>query len=278
MPIGKSPYFVKILGQVLGLAGLGIALSACGIVRKSDTCNLKADGLRIAGFNGENLSDKQLSIVFLKGPADSTEAIGSFLSGLTIPATFFIKGSEVLGHEETLGRLVDQGHRLASGGYSFTALKAAEDPVVEVRALDKLISRFATGYQYWLYGEPGSLDARALKQLKNAGLGKYIGPIHSDTVGAAFVDDERCWERGLSVSVCSQGYFDELVRIGHGLVPFHSEDERSLELIKDLVPQLVAFGFTFVKLDQVPDLRFALKAAGGIPDAGKAGEVCNDYE
>lgn len=278
MPSGKTSYFVKITGQVLGLLGLGIGLSACGLARKSETCNLKANGLRLSGFSGEHLSDKQLSLVFLKGPSSSTEAIGELLKEAAVPATFFLKAAAIGEHEDVLDKLVEEGHRIATGGYSFTALKAAEDPVVELKAADKLISPFAYGNQYWLYGEPDSLDKDSLEQLHAAGLGKYIGPIHADTDGPWFVDDEKCWEQNLSVSLCSQGYFNELVRIGHGIVPFHDTDDRSRALIEELIPELVAYGFTFQRLDQIPDLRLALTAAGGIPDAVKGAEVCNDYE
>ncbi len=52
----------------------------------------------------------------------------------------------------------------------------------------------------------------------------------------------------------------------------------AVELLKELIPELLAYGFTFVDLDQIPDLRLALTANGGIPDAEKGAEVCHDYE
>jgi len=278
MAIGRSLYSLKIFGQVLGLTSLTLCLSSCGIARKSKTCNLKADGLKVAGFSGHHLESKQLSLVFLEGPGHHTEEIGEALHGAHIPATFFIKGEDVHGHEEVLDKLVDQGHRIASGGFTFEDLKSVKDPVLDLRAADKIITPYAFGHQYWLFGEPGSLDAGTITQLKNAGLGKYIGPIHPDTEGETFLEDEKCWESGLAVGQCVQGYFDEIVHIDRGIIPFHSEDERSLKLLQQLIPELVAFGFTFVPLDKIPDLRLALTAAGGIPDAGKGAEVCNDYE
>lgn len=278
MPFGKTARFVKMTGQFLGLLSLGFGLNSCGLARKSDGCNLKANGLKLSGFSGENLSDKQLSLVFLKGPSETTEAIGELLKEQAIPATFFVKAAKIKGHEGVLDKLVEQGHRIATGGYSFTALKAAEDPVIELKAADKLLAPFAYGNQYWLYGEPGSLDEDSLIQLKAAGLGKYIGPIHADTDIAGFRDDKKCWEQSLSVGQCTLGYFDEIIRIGHGIVAFHDEDDRSRELLAELLPELVAYGFTFQRLDHIPDLRLALTAAGGTPDAEKGAEVCNDYE
>ena len=278
MPSGKIARFMKITGQYLGLLSLGMGLHACGLARKSNGCNVKANGLKLSGFSGENLGDKQLSLVFLKGPSNSTEAIGELLKGEAVAATFFVKAAEIEGHEAALDKLVEQGHRIATGGYSFTALKSTEDPVIELKAADKLLAPFAFGNQYWLYGETGSLDEKARTQLNSAGLGKYIGPIHADTDGAAFVDDEKCWEQNLSVSQCTLGYFDEIVRIGHGIVAFHDNDDRSRELLHELLPELIAYGFSFQRLDQIPDLRLALTAAGGIPDAEKGAKVCNDYE
>ncbi len=80
------------------------------------------------------------------------------------------------------------------------------------------------------------------------------------------------------MTVCAEQYFNEIVRIGHGIIPFHDEDTRSAELLRQLIPELKAYGFSFVRLDQIPDLRLALTANGGIPDAAKGAEVCHDYE
>lgn len=278
MPFGKTPLYVKNVGFFLGLTGLAFSVNSCGLATKSDSCNAKANGLRVAGFNGENLSDKQLSLIFLKGPSHSTEAIGELLKEEAVSATFFAKGEHAESHEEALRKLVEQGHRVASGGYSYAALKSSEDPVIELRAADKLLAPFAYGNQFWLYGEEGSLDDDTLTQLNSAGLGKYIGPIHEDTHGPDFVDDAECWERNMTVTECAHGYFNEIVRIGHGIVPFHDEDHRTHELLHDLLPELIAYGFTFQRLDQIPDLRLALTAAGGTADAVQGAEVCNDYE
>ena len=253
-------------------------LSSCGAVKKSSTCNLEGRGLTLAGYSGENTSSLQLSLVFLKGPTSMSEAIGLYLQEEGVSATFFIEGQKVKGEEGVVEELAHQGHRIGSGGFSFTALKDAEDPVLELKAADEIITPFAYGRQFWLYGEAGSLDEGSLLQLNRAGLGKYIGPIHADTKGPLFQSDEQCWTSGTSVSSCAEGYFIEIVRLGQGIIPFHDEDPRTLEMMKALVPELKAYGFTFARLDQIPELRLALTANGGIPDAVKGAEICHDYQ
>ncbi|MBC7659027.1 MAG: polysaccharide deacetylase family protein [Chitinophagaceae bacterium] len=279
MPSGHMYDFGKKAGLVLSLLGLGLGLESCGLVKKkSDTCNLKADGLTTSAYSGDTLSDKHISLIFLKGPSEATPAIGTYLDSQSVHATFFVQGSLVKEHESDIERLVEQGHQIGTGGFSFTALATAQDPVLELRTADALITPFAHGNQYWLYGERGSLDKDALTQLQRAGLGKYVGPIHGDTTGAAFVSDDQCWEKGMTVETCADGYFNEITRIGHGLIPLHDTDEHTGEMLKVLVPELLAYGMTFVRLDQVPKLRLALTEVGGTPDASIGAAACNDYE
>lgn len=255
-----------------------LSLSSCGVVEKSPTCNLKGNGLRLESYSGKNLSDLQISLVFLKGPSPVSEDIGRFLEERSITATFFVEGHKAEKEESIVEKLAEQGHRIGSSGFSATALKVSEEPVIEMKAADHVIADFAYGNQFWYYSEPGTIDQDALDQLNRAGLGKYIGPIHADTGSALFVEDEQCWKRDMTVSECTLGYFNEIVRLGHGIIPFHDEDPRTGELIRELIPQLTAFGFTYVRMDQIPDLRLALSANGGTPDAVKGAKVCHDYE
>lgn len=265
-------------GLTLPFGALLLSISSCGVVEKSPTCNLKGNGLRLESYSGKNLSNLQISLAFLKGPSEVSSEIGHFLEEQSIPATFFVEGHKAEDEEEIVEELVEQGHRIGSSGYSGTSLSVSEEPVVEMKATDQIISHFAYGNQFWFYGEEGSIDADALEQLKRAGLGKYVGPIHADTGSPIFTVDEECWKQNMTVTACTQGYFDEIVRLGHGIIPFHDEDPRTLALVKELIPQLTAFGFSYVRLDQIPDLRLALTANGGIPDATKGAEVCHDYE
>lgn len=270
-------HFGKIAKTLLAL-GLVLSASSCNVAKKSDGCLHDADGLRESGWNGESLDDLQLSLVFLKGPTEVSEKIGEFLAHEGVSATFFAKGEEVEKEHEVLKKLKEEGHVIGTGGFSYTSLAAAEDPVLELRAADALIREFTIGSQFWLYGSEGSLSSGAKTQLLRAGLGKYVGPIHEDTDGESFLSDEECWQQNLSVSVCAQNYLDELQRIRHGIVAFHDEDERTEELIRELLPELTAFGFSFVRLDQIPDLRVALGEGGGVADATQTDKSCDDYE
>lgn len=270
-------HFGKIAKTLLA-SGLALGLSSCNVAKKSESCQLDAEGLREEGFNGQSLADLQLSLIFLKGPSESSEKIGEFLAEEGVSATFFAKGEEVEAEHDALKDLKDHGHVIGTGGFTFTDLSVAYDPVLELRAADALITEFTMGDQFWLYGPEGSLSSGAKKQLLRAGLGKYVGPIFEDRSGEEFLSDEECWDLDMSVSACTQNYLNELQRLRHGIVAFHDTDTRTEELIRELLPELHAFGFSFVRLDQVPDLRVALAAAGGTPDATKADKSCDDYE
>jgi len=49
-------------------------------------------------------------------------------------------------------------------------------------------------------------------------------------------------------------------------------------MLQELVPQLKAFGFDLVRLDEIPSVRSALSRAGGQVDQVAGPQACDDYE
>jgi peptidoglycan/xylan/chitin deacetylase (PgdA/CDA1 family) len=97
----------------------------------------------------------------------------------------------------------------------------------------------------------------------------YEGGKWSCPTGAA---DWACWKPGkgrpaVPVEVCGQGYLNEIEgRAGkRGVILTHDIETKSLELAKWLIPRLKERGYTFVRLDQVPEINKDLIAAGAIP-------------
>ena len=99
----------------------------------------------------------------------------------------------------------------------------------------------------------------------------YAGGAWSCPSGAA---DWACWKPGkgrpaVPVEVCGQGYLNEIEgRAGkRGIVLTHDIDTKSLEMTKWLIPRLKERGYSFARLDQVPEINRDLVAAGATPAA-----------
>lgn len=268
---GRSRWAV-LLGLALGLAG-------CGLAAKSKTCNLKAKGLSGTGWNGQELAGGQIALIFLKGPSSVSADIGAYLEAQSIRAGFFVQGSAVEGQEKVLEEIRDQGHLLGNGSYRYQDLTQAEQPVLELRTTDALITPYVTGNLFLFYAPLKSFDDQTAALLESNGLGKYVGPIKDDSLPSpTFQYDEQCWIEALAPSVCAAQYFTEAQRLGRGVLAFHDTDSRTLVMLQELVPQLKAFGFDLVRLDQIPSVRSALSRAGGQVDQVAGPQACDDYE
>jgi peptidoglycan/xylan/chitin deacetylase (PgdA/CDA1 family) len=263
----------------LATATLSLALAGCGVVKKGSSCDLKAKNLRAEPWTGAGLPANTLSLTFLRGPSDTTADIGEFLEQRGIFASFFVRGAAVEEHRSALHHLWEQGHLVGNGGYTFTDLTHSKEPIVEVRKTDALITEDVTGDMFLLHAPNGEFSDDLAHLLNHNGLGKYVGPIQPDTVPSeTFMDDKACWENDISVSACAQQYFTEIVRLQKGIIPFHDDDERALELLATLLPDLSAFGFSFARLDQIPELRATLAEAGSSLDQVAGDSSCDDYE
>jgi peptidoglycan/xylan/chitin deacetylase (PgdA/CDA1 family) len=92
-----------------------------------------------------------------------------------------------------------------------------------------------------------------------------VGPIHWDILGG----DWECWGRGESVPSCVQKYQDQIERTGRGIVlmhdggshPYLQANNRTFEMVKTLIPVLREKGYSFLRLDSVPQVRSAAKVS-----------------
>jgi hypothetical protein len=154
-----------------------------------------------------------------------------------------------------------------------------EQPVLELRTTDALITPYVTGNLFLFYAPLKSFDDQTAALLESNGLGKYVGPIKDDSLPSpTFQYDEQCWIEALAPSVCAAQYFTEAQRLGRGVLAFHDTDSRTLVMLQELVPQLKAFGFDLVRLDEIPSVRSALSRAGGQVDQVAGPQACDDYE
>ncbi len=266
--------------KVQWVSGLLISLAfACQ--KKSDkVCDWKeTKGLSVNGWTGEKLGDKELSLVFLKGPSEYTHEVNDLLKIEAIQASFFVQGAEVEEHEAVLEELVseDAGHLIGNGGYRFRNLSEAKEPVLELRTTDALISHFVSESKFFFYAPEKAFNQNIATQLKYNGLAKYVGPIKDDTLPSeTFRYDEECWASDLSVAACVLQYETEIQRLGRGTIAFHDTSEKTVSLLEELLPALKTSGYSFKRLDEVTSIAAVLPAASLTGDASV--DSCQDYE
>lgn len=263
--------------------GLGLSLlfglAACSQSDSDSSCNAAANGLKSTGWDGQDLNEKQLSFIFLKGPSAATAEIGTFMQFNSAPSAFFVQGSNVEDYTAQLVALRDQGHLIGNSGYRYADITQAAHPVLELRTTDALIRPYITGNMFLFYAPLKVFNEQTSALFRVNRLGKYIGPIKDDTTPSpTFRYDEQCWLDDLTPAACAAQYFDEITRLNRGIVAFTDTQTKTLEMLNQLLPQLTAFGFSFVRLDQIPGIRTALTRAGGQVDQAAGPAACDDYE
>ena len=74
---------------------------------------------------------------------------------------------------------------------------------------------------------------------------------------------------GLSVERCAELYLAEIGRKKNGIVLFHDSRSRSVDLVKLVVPKLLADGYSFVPLREVPTVKRGIQEGMPIPVKGQ---------
>lgn len=82
---------------------------------------------------------------------------------------------------------------------------------------------------------------------------KNAGPHEDPCVGQELIDaaDWDCWDRGVSVERCADGYFNRAMTAKGGVVLSHEIYKKTAEMWAILIPRLKAAGFQFKRLDKI---------------------------
>jgi peptidoglycan/xylan/chitin deacetylase (PgdA/CDA1 family) len=95
-------------------------------------------------------------------------------------------------------------------------------------------------------------------------LRNYVGPIYWDIGGdiqrtsdgyIMSSADWDCWRHKWSAASCAKGYLREIRRKNGGVVLMHCIHSQSADLVAAVIPALVEEGYTFERLDQVPEYK-----------------------
>jgi peptidoglycan/xylan/chitin deacetylase (PgdA/CDA1 family) len=253
-----------------------------------------------ADIKGDRLPPKTLCLTYDDGPGPHTEELGRYLHEQGIGATFFVLGRHAEGRGDLLDRLRGWGHLVGNHTYDHPGLVSLAlsggDVVGELLRADRALGASADGPVFFRapYGnwrekaapdadedKPTSVVAEILN--RSGALTNYVGPVNWDVCA----EDWECWRLGLPAAECARRYLEEAERVGRGIVLMHdgSEDEEvrarngAFEATRLLVPALREQGYSFVRLDAVPQAASAAwrSRAGmrsALPDAAHPAAAC----
>jgi peptidoglycan/xylan/chitin deacetylase (PgdA/CDA1 family) len=106
---------------------------------------------------------KQCAITFDDGPTPATAAVLDILKAEQVPATFFVLGTNVERHPETVQRARDEGHAVGIHGMSHEKLARAAEETIErqVSGVTKMLERLGVTPAK-VYRTPHGFKSRAV--------------------------------------------------------------------------------------------------------------------
>ena len=232
---------------------------------------------QVAYFQDKNIFHSGLrdthtvALTFDDGPNANTPAVLDALKAAGVKGTFFIVGNMAKTYPAILGRIAAEGHLLAnhSATHPLMGKKYIAHPdwvINQIRTVDNYIRPlmpantkfyFRAPYGSWRPQHAAVLNADPV--LRN-----YVGPIYWDIGGDIAMSsdgyvlssaDWDCWHRKWDAETCAKGYMREIRRKDGGVVLMHCIHRQSAALVAAVVPELVAEGYKFVRLDQMPEYR-----------------------
>jgi peptidoglycan/xylan/chitin deacetylase (PgdA/CDA1 family) len=250
--------------------------------------------LQAIDLNGTSLPAKTLALSFDDGPGERTVELSQYLHAQGIASSFFVNGKMLTSGTAVLAQLVADGHLIGNHTQTHVSLTgratgtlplSPSAAVQELALTDGLIAPFLSGI--FLFRAPyGDFDAQTAADLNASAMRKYVGPINwdiGDHMGPDQAADWDCWRPSTEALVltpqqCGDLYVQEIDRVGRGVVllhdPYFVDDDPSkggtVDMIKYIVPILRTKGYSFVRLDKVPDIAALLPPPVATLDAGAA--------
>ncbi|MBX3209785.1 MAG: polysaccharide deacetylase family protein [Labilithrix sp.] len=217
-------------------------------------------------LNGSELPNKTISLTFDDGPGRRTGELADYLAEKGVKGAFFINGSKVAGRQGAIDKIVGRGHLLANHTHNhkqLTSLSAAS-VVKEIADTDAIIAQ-AQPQGPWVVRAPfGAWNANVARAINASSMKKYVGSVFWDQGGALTTTaaaDWDCWGKGVSVQRCGDLYLNEIRTKKRGVVLFHDIHDKTVDMIKQIVPTLIAEGYTFAALEDVPSVKRAIAGA-----------------
>ena len=263
------------------------------LVPRAEHAEVAKQTLSTINFVGTSLPPKTLALTFDDGPGDRTTELAIYLGAQGIPAVFFVNGARLQltslpnpngivptsTSATTLGTLVGNGHLVANHTATHRDLVTQVMPtggvnvILELSETDFSIAPYMSPERPLFRAPYGSFNATVQATIATSTMNKYVGPIYWDIGGSAnnFPEqaaDWACWQNALShgggatfgatTEECGDAYLSEIEKVGRGIVllhdPYFSAAGSTVDMVKYIVPILKARGYSFVRVDHVPDI------------------------
>jgi len=252
----------------------------------------QGDNLGFCGSNpspecdhGTPLAPKQLVFTFDDGPGTQSAAFADWLASQGIPATFFVLG-EYVSDTSVLAREEADGHLVGNHTWDHPDLTTISDSQIlsEVSQDDGVIAPYVASSHFVFRAPYGAWDSEDYNVLQNSPMSKYAGPVRWDIGGemtATYAADWDCWQNQSGYGVmtskqCGDRYLKQIDDVSRGIVLMHDQDYgdvsnhdinngpgNTIDMVKYMVPILKSQGYTFIRVDQVPDVAAQFGGGGG---------------
>lgn len=291
----KLPSWVSVAAPAIVLSVLAATHIGCSKSSSNtpeNTCN-GAQALSKTPLTGASMPLKTLSLTFDDGPGARTVELSHYLKAQGIRATFFVWGQAVENDgagAHTLQLLLDDGHLIANHTEHHVSLTenlptplTGPQIIQELTDVDKQIAPLVKN-DIWLFRPPyGHWNDQAAATLEASPMKKYVGPILwniGGTMAANQASDAECWkpETHKTVTECGDLYLREIDSVGKGIVLLHDpyfidmnnpDSGGTYQMVQYIVPILKSKGYTFKRVDEVPDIASLLP--GGTPAGADGG-------
>lgn len=262
--------------------------------REDDVCK-ETQALTVAPIFGTSLAAKQIALTFDDGPGTRTSELSTYLKNEGIRAAFFVTGASFananVDASQLLQQLVADGHVVANHTQTHPSLPSLQpaEIVSELQQTDAIIAPFVPANRFMFRAPFGAWDMNVYTALQASPMSKYVGHIEWDVGGqrtATTGADFACWQGidgpPITAKACGDLYLQEIATVGKGIVLMHDADYgppanqdpdtgtgNTVIMVKYMVPLLKAQGYTFVRVDEVPDIAAQLPPLPPPPaDAG----------
>lgn len=218
-------------------------------------------------LNGSELSDKTISLTFDDGPGRRTTELADYLAEKGIKAAFFINGMQVPGRQGAIDRIVGRGHLLANHTQNHKQLTKLSSAALleEIADTDSIIAAAQPAGPWVIRAPFGAWTGSVARTVNGTPMRKYVGSVFWDEGGALTATaaaDWDCWGKGVSVQRCGALYLNEIRAKKRGIVLMHDLHDKTVEMVKQIVPTLIAEGYQFAPLQDVPSVKRAIAGAG----------------